>query len=47
VALCWTAGVAASTDGYPVIIKQSFDSLLSPDSGELPWVVAAVMGITV
>jgi subfamily B ATP-binding cassette protein MsbA len=45
-ALCWTAGVAASTAGYPVIIKQSFDSLLSPTSTALPWVLAAVVGIT-
>ena len=45
-ALCWTAGVAVSTAGYPVIIKQSFDSLLSPTSSALPWVLVAVVGIT-
>ena len=45
-ALCWTAGVAVSTAGYPVIIKQSFDSLLSPTSTALPWVLVAVVGIT-
>jgi subfamily B ATP-binding cassette protein MsbA len=45
-ALCWTTGVAASTAGYPVIIKQSFDSLLSPTSSALPWVLVAVIGIT-
>jgi ATP-binding cassette, subfamily B, bacterial MsbA len=46
-ALCWTAGVAASTAGYPIIIKQSFDSLMSPGSTALPWVLASVIGITV
>src|SRR5262245_30189152 len=45
-ALCWTAGVAAATAGYPVIIKQSFDSLLSPASTALPFVLVAVTGIT-
>jgi subfamily B ATP-binding cassette protein MsbA len=45
-ALGWTAGVAAATAGYPVIIKQSFDSLLAPDSAALPWVLVAVVGIT-
>jgi subfamily B ATP-binding cassette protein MsbA len=44
--LCWTAGVAAATAGYPIIIKQSFDSLLSPASTALPWILAAVVGIT-
>ncbi len=46
VSLCWTAGVAATTAGYPIVIKQSFDSLLSPASTALPWVLAAVIGIT-
>lgn len=45
-ALTWTGGVAASTAGYPVIIKQSFDSLLSPESTALPWILVAVIGIT-
>ncbi|HKB41821.1 MAG TPA: ABC transporter transmembrane domain-containing protein, partial [Gemmataceae bacterium] len=45
-ALLWTAGVAAATAGYPVIIKQSFDSLLSPASTALPFVLVAVTGIT-
>jgi subfamily B ATP-binding cassette protein MsbA len=45
-ALCWTVGVAASTAGYPVIIKQSFDSLLAPGATALPWVLVSVIGIT-
>jgi ATP-binding cassette, subfamily B, bacterial MsbA len=45
-ALLWTAGVAAATAGYPVIIKQSFDTLLSPGSTALPWILATVIGIT-
>jgi ATP-binding cassette, subfamily B, bacterial MsbA len=44
--LCWTVGVAASTAGYPLIIKQSFDSLLAPGGSALPWVLASVIGIT-
>ena len=46
VALCWTAGVATATAGYPVIIKTAFDSLLTPGSTALPWVLIAVVGIT-
>ena len=45
-ALCWTAALAASTSGYPAIIKWSFDSLLAPNSTVLPWVLAAVVAIT-
>ena len=45
-ALCWTVGVAASTAGYPVIIKQSFDTLLAPGATALPWVLVSVVGIT-
>jgi subfamily B ATP-binding cassette protein MsbA len=44
--LCWTGGIAASTAGYPVIIKQSFDTLLSPESAALHWILVAVIGIT-
>ena len=37
-ALLFTAGLAATTGGYPLIIKHSFDSLMKPDSGVLPLV---------
>ena len=42
-ALVFTAGLAASSGGYPLIIKHSFDSLMKPDSGVLPLVLAAVV----
>ncbi|MBO0765380.1 MAG: ABC transporter ATP-binding protein [Hyphomicrobiaceae bacterium] len=48
-ALCWTAGVAASSSGYPAIIKHSFDSLRQPGdsaSAALPWVLLGIVGIT-
>jgi subfamily B ATP-binding cassette protein MsbA len=45
-ALLFTAGLAASTGGYPLIIKYSFDSLMTPGSGLLPVVLAAIVGIT-
>lgn len=45
-ALLFTAGLAASTGGYPLIIKHSFDSLMKPESGVLPWVLAAIVGVT-
>ena len=45
-ALLFTAGLAATTAGYPLIIKHSFDSLMKPDSGILPVVLAAIIGIT-
>jgi subfamily B ATP-binding cassette protein MsbA len=45
-ALCWTGALAASTAGYPAIIKWSFESLLVPNSTVLPWVLAAVVAIT-
>ena len=46
VALLFTSGLAAATAGYPIIIKKAFDSLSSPGSDALPWVVMAVIGIT-
>ncbi|HEY5827810.1 MAG TPA: ABC transporter ATP-binding protein [Hyphomicrobiaceae bacterium] len=46
VALLFTAGLAASTGGYPLIIKHSFDSLMKAESGVLPWVIAAIIGVT-
>ncbi len=42
-ALLFTAGLAATTGGYPLIIKHSFDSLMKPDSGVLPLVLTAVI----
>ena len=46
VALCWTVGIAAATAGYPLIIQQSFDALRQPGSSALPWVLAAIIGVT-
>src|SRR5688572_23188142 len=45
-ALCWTGALAASTAGYPAIIKWSFDSLMTPNSGVLPLVLVAVVAVT-
>ena len=44
VALLFTAGLAASTGGYPLIIKHSFDSLMKAETGILPWVIVAIIG---
>ena len=41
-----TALLSAATGGYPLIIKLSFDSLLGGDTGVLPIVLAAVVGVT-
>jgi subfamily B ATP-binding cassette protein MsbA len=48
VALLFTAGLAAATAGYPVIIKTAFDSLTTPGSNAnaLAWVLTTVIGIT-
>jgi subfamily B ATP-binding cassette protein MsbA len=46
VALVFTSGLAATTGGYPLIIKYSFDSLMRADSGTLPWVLAAIVVVT-
>ncbi|HKD57594.1 MAG TPA: ABC transporter ATP-binding protein [Hyphomicrobiaceae bacterium] len=46
VAFVFTAGLAATTGGYPLIIKHSFDSLMRSDSSVLPWVLAAVVLVT-
>ena len=40
---CSPRGLAATTGGYPLIIKHSFDSLMKADSGALPWVLAAIV----
>ena len=46
VALFFTAGLAATTGGYPLVIKHSFDSLLKTDSHALPWVLIAIVAVT-
>jgi ATP-binding cassette, subfamily B, bacterial MsbA len=45
-ALLFTAGLAATTGGYPLVIKHSFDSLLTTDSHALPWVLIAIVAVT-
>ena len=45
-ALALTAGLAAATAGYPIIIKKAFNSLLTPGSTALLWILGAVIGIT-
>jgi subfamily B ATP-binding cassette protein MsbA len=45
-AFVFTGCLAATTGGYPLIIKHSFDSLMKGDSRALPWVVAAIIVIT-
>jgi ATP-binding cassette, subfamily B, bacterial MsbA len=46
VAFAFTAGLAATTGGYPLIIKHSFDTLMQSDSGVLPWVLVAIVLVT-
>ncbi len=46
IALLFTSGLAATTGGYPLIIKYSFDSLMRADSSTLPWVLAAIVVVT-
>ena len=46
VTLATSAGLAAATGAYPLIIKQSFDSLLQAKSGALPYVLAAIVAVT-
>ncbi len=41
-----TACLAAATGGYPTVIKMSFDTLMAGDRSILPWVIAAIIGIT-
>ena len=45
-ALVLTGLLAAATGGYPMIIKLSFDTLLGGTTDALPWVLAAIVGIT-
>jgi subfamily B ATP-binding cassette protein MsbA len=46
VALLLTAVLAAATGAYPMVIKFSFDNLLKGDVSWLPWVLAAIISIT-
>lgn len=47
VSLLLTAVLAAATGAYPMIIKQSFDTLLKPENKDmLPWVLGAIVGTT-
>lgn len=46
VALALTAALAAATGAYPMVIKFSFDNLLKGDVSWLPWVLAAIIFIT-
>ena len=45
-ALVLTAGLAVVTGGYPLIIKHSFDTILSGKEGVLHIVLIAVIGVT-
>jgi subfamily B ATP-binding cassette protein MsbA len=45
-ALLFTLGLAATTGGYPLIIKHSFDSLMKAEGGMLPLVLTAIIGVT-
>jgi subfamily B ATP-binding cassette protein MsbA len=46
VALLLTAALAAATGAYPMVIKLSFDTLMQGDVSWLPYVLAAILGIT-
>ena len=46
-ALVLSAALAATTGGYPLIIKYSFDTLLKGDGSALPLVIGAIVVITV
>lgn len=41
-----TAGLAAATGAYPLVIKYSFDTLMKGDASWLPYVLGAVIVIT-
>ena len=47
VALLLTSSLAATTGGYPLIIKYAFDTLLKGDGSALPVVMGAIVVITV
>ena len=44
--LALTACLAAATGGYPTVIKLSFDTLMGGDRAALPYVLAAIIAIT-
>jgi ATP-binding cassette, subfamily B, bacterial MsbA len=46
VATVLTGALAAATGAYPMVIKLSFDILMEGDVGWLPYVLAAILGIT-
>jgi subfamily B ATP-binding cassette protein MsbA len=45
-ALLVTAGLAAVTGGYPVVVKYAFDSLTKPANGVVGWILLAIVIIT-
>lgn len=45
-AMLLTGLLAAATGAYPIIIKHSFDSLIGGNLAILPWVLAAIVGVT-
>lgn len=45
-ALALTAALALATGAYPMVIKFSFDNLLAGDVAWLPWVLVAIIFIT-
>ncbi len=45
-ALLLTALLAAATGAYPMIIKVSFDTLMKEQTGTLPYVLGAIVGVT-
>lgn len=47
VAALYTGCLAAATGAYPMVIKHSFDTLLNGDQSWLPWVLAAIVVITI
>ena len=46
ISLLLTAGLAASTGAYPLVIRLSFDTLLKGDSSWLPYILAAIIFVT-
>jgi subfamily B ATP-binding cassette protein MsbA len=41
-----TASLAATTGGYPLVIKHAFDSLMKPQGSDLAWILSAIVVIT-
>jgi subfamily B ATP-binding cassette protein MsbA len=46
IALALTGLLAAATGAYPMIIKTSFDALMKQQQGALPYVLGAIVGVT-